>query len=126
MRPLALFLLSLFFVSCSCSKKEPHLYKEDVLSLAYRKDPGLEVIVPPLDRPLVFCDHYEPPCAVGYKVKIKGMEITPLYYKTVAEAKEAAIFIRGYQLENWAFDGVRGEPILERFFEFHMKAQKRF
>ena len=88
-------------------------------------DPDLEVLVPPsISQPLVHCGDYLPPCQVGYKVKIKNMEVTGLLYDEQEDALKSAKSMRGYHLRNWAFDNVTGEPILERFFETHLGAKK--
>lgn len=124
MKGFALFLLSLAIVSCSCSDR-PNFTKEEVLEKLRAADPNLEVMVPPsITQPLVHCREYLPPCQIGYKVKIKGMEVTGLYYEDQKRAYKSAKSIRGYHLRNWAFDQVAGEPILERIFEDHLKAKK--
>ncbi len=87
-------------------------------------DPGLEIMVPAsMTEPLVVCADYLPPCKVGYKVKVKGMEVVGLYYESQKNAYKSAKSMRGYHLRNWAFDHVKGEPILERFFEKHLNAR---
>lgn len=88
-------------------------------------DPGLVIMVPPsISQPLVNCGDYLPPCRLGYKVKIKNLEVTGLYYEDQKKAYKSAKSMRGYHLRNWAFDQVRDEPILERFFENHLNAKK--
>lgn len=88
-------------------------------------EPDLVVMVPEsITQPLVYCNEYLPPCKVGYKVKIKGMEVTGLYYESQKKAYKSAKSMRGYHLRNWAFDQVAGEPILERLFEERLNARK--
>lgn len=85
----------------------------------------IEILVPEsLSKPLVYCSDYMPPCKIGYKVKIKKMEVVGLYYEDQQEAYESAKSMRGYHLRNWAFDNVAGEPVLEALFEKHLKAKK--
>lgn len=111
--------------SCSCSNEEPNYSKEDILSMLREGAPDLEIILPPsINEQLVPCYEFLPPCKNGYKVKIKNMEVTGLYYEDQKKAYKSAKAIRGYHLRNWAFDQVSGEPILERFFEKHLGARK--
>lgn len=116
--------LFLAFIFNSCSDS-PNLNKEQVLEMLREGDPNLEVMVPlSISQPLVNCGEYLPPCQVGYKVKIKNMEVTGLFYEDQKRAYKSAKSMRGYHLRNWAFDQVAGEPILERFFENEMGAKK--
>jgi hypothetical protein len=125
---IALSLMLIFlFSSCSCSSEKPNLDQMQLLEMVREIESDVELMVPPsLDKPLVNCYKFLPPCKLGYKVKIKGLEVTALYYEDKSKAKESATSIRGYQFRNWAFDQVRGEPILERFFENKIEAKRRF
>ena len=118
---LALFL----FIGCSCSGEKPNYNKLDILGMMMEGDPDLEIMVPPsISQPLVRCSEYLPPCQIGYKVKIKNLEVTALYYEDQKNAFKSAKSMRGYHLRNWAFDQVVGEPILERFFKKHLNATR--
>ena len=115
-----IFLLSLF----SCSNDDT-IAREKPLDRARDNDETFEVLIPPsMDKPLVNCYEYKPACSGGYKVKIKRLEVIALQYDNAQDALKSAKRIQGYWLKNWAFDDVAGEPVLERFFETHMKAVK--
>lgn len=117
--------LIILATSCSCSEEKPNFNKEEILEMLREGAPDLEVILPPsINEPLVHCHEFLPPCKNGYKVKIKNMEVTGLYYEDQKKAYKSAKAIRGYHLRNWAFDQVAGEPILERFFEENLNARK--
>lgn len=117
--------LSLFLLACN--EESPTLDQLQLLELIKSLESDVVVRVPPsLDKPLVFCNEYMPPCKLGYKVLIKRLEVTALYYETKKEAQESAKSLRGYQYRNWAFDDVKDEPILERFFSEKLGAKKRF
>ena len=122
-----LLIIMMMAFSFSCTDEKPNLNQLELLELIKSLESDVEVLVPPsLDKPLVYCYKYLPPCKRGYKVKIKGLEVTALLYETKKNAKESAISLKGYQYRNWAFDQVRTEPILERFFEDEVGAKKRF
>lgn len=120
-----IFSLFVFVSFCSCSNQKPNLDKNDMLAMLLEADPQLQIMVPEsISKPLVYCHDYRPACITGYKVKIKNLEVVGLYYEDQEQARKSARAIRGYHLRNWAFDQVSGEPILERFFETRLKAQK--
>ena len=115
------------FLFISCNEEEPNMDQLELLEMIRSMEEDVEVLVPPsLDKPLVFCNEYMPPCKLGYKVKIKGLEVTALFYQEKKNAKESAKSLKGYQFRNWAFDDVKDEPILERFFENKVGAKRRF
>jgi hypothetical protein len=111
------WIIPILLVLFSGCDKTPEIWDNlTVLKMAKEEEPSLVVMVPPsLDKPLIYCDTYTPPCKAGYKIVIKGMVMIPLEYKTVREAYDAARRINGYWVRNWAFDDTNGEPILERF-----------
>lgn len=125
MRVILFVMLSTFLLSCS--DKPSNMDQLQLLSHIKELESDVKVMVPPsLDKPLVFCYEYKPACQQGYKVKIKGLEVTALYYEDQSNAKKSAKSVRGYLFRNWVFDQVRDEPILERFFENQVKAKKMF
>lgn len=127
MRFFVFLILIVSVTSCSCSSEKPNLDQLQLLEMVRVFEDDVVLMIPPgLDKPLVHCHEFLPPCKAGYKVKIKGLEVTALYYETKKNAKESAKSMRGYVFRNWAFDQVRGEPILERFFENKIKAKKMF
>lgn len=127
MRFLIYLIMIVSVTSCSCSSEKPNLDQLQLLEMVREIEDNVELMVPPsIDKPLVYCHEYLPPCKAGYKVKLNGLEITALYYETKKNAKESAKSMRGYVFRNWAFDQVRGEPILERFFENKVKAKRMF
>ncbi|MBC74749.1 MAG: hypothetical protein CME64_01920 [Halobacteriovoraceae bacterium] len=120
---LFIYFAFLFLIGCSCSDEKPNFNKVEVLQMMLDGDPGLEIMVPKsMAEPLVVCADYLPPCKVGYKVKINGMEVVGLYYESQKNAYKSAKSMRGYHVRNWAFDQVKGEPILERFFKKPLNA----
>lgn len=121
------FLIFLSSFLLSCSDELPNMDQLQLLSFIRELESDVKVMVPPsLDKPLVFCYEYKPACLQGYKVKIKGLEVSALYYEDQSNAKKSAKSVRGYLFRNWVFDQVRDEPILERFFENKVKAKKMF
>lgn len=72
------------------------------------------------------CNEYKPQCLFGYRIKVKQIELSALYYVSQKDAAESARHFRGYVGRNWAYDDVRGEPILERFVIKYLDAKKAF
>ena len=119
-----LFSCSLF-TACFEEEKKPNFNKEQMMRMLQEAAPDLVIMVPPnITTPLVHCQEYLPPCRLGYKVKIKNMEVTGLLYDSQEKAFKSAKSMQGYYLRNWAFDQVAGEPILERLFEQKLGAKK--
>ena len=53
----------------SCNEEEPNLDQLELLELVRSYESDVEILVPPsIDKPLVFCHTYMPPCKLGYKV----------------------------------------------------------
>jgi hypothetical protein len=122
------FLLISFFMvlSCNSDQKQPNITKGEMFKMATLADPGMKIQIGTMQKAAVTCEEYKIPCKVGYLVKIKNMEIKVLYYETQENALKSATRIRGYVSRNWAFDDVRGEPILERLIVKYMNAKPAF
>lgn len=120
------FLLIFTLVSCSCSEESPTWSKEEMLGFAKEADPKMQIKIGNLSKTLVDCKTYTPRCIIGYRVVIKGMMFNALTYPDQKTAINAAKRIRGYYSRNWAFDEVRGEPVLERIVVKYLKGKPAF
>jgi hypothetical protein len=120
---LKILFISLFFISCF-DESVPNYSRDEMLGFARAGDPTMEIKVGTIDKALVSCGEYKFPCKIGYMVVIKRLEMKALYYETQQEALESAKFLKAYRARNWVFDDVIGEPILERFVQKHLHAEK--
>ncbi len=118
--PLFLGLLSILSASCT---KEVRYTKDALLALAQEADPTVKVIIPKGDE-IIRCTEYPEGCQNVFIVNVKGMEILAVEFLSQEQAIYAAKKVRGYYLHNWLLDDVAGEPILEKFVENELKAQK--
>ncbi len=117
-----LFLLFLIFF-ISCKEKEPIYTKEELYNLAKEHDSNMAFILPKNMQEGIKCEDYTEGCLSGHTVKIRGLEMIGVEFSTHQQAKDAAKKFRGYQLRNWMFDDVSGEPLLEDFMKL-LKAEK--
>lgn len=118
-------LLLLFSVLLSCDSRPPNYGPIELKEMAKVGDPNLEVRVPKdFSEQLVDCSAYTPPCRYGLIVKVRNVEMRPLYYDDQDKALKAAKRIRGYVSRNWVFDDVAGEPVLEDFVKEYLHAVK--
>lgn len=123
---LPLFLGILSILSASCTK-EVRYTKEEILALAQEADPSVKVIMSRVnEKDVVTCSNADYPegCQNVYVVAVKDLELLAVEFLTKEQAIYAAKKVRGYYLHNWLLDDVTGEPILEKFVEKELKAQK--
>lgn len=118
---LAIFILSILSASCT---KELKYSKEQVLALAQAADSTVTVILPKSISEGVTCDDYAQGCLSAHIVRVQNLDMIAVEFGTEAEAIYGAKKIKGYQLRNWVFDDVVGEPVLEKFVETGLKAKK--
>lgn len=121
-------LLVLFSIFISCNSKEslPNYSKDDMLEMAQKVDPNMQVIIGSIEKAAVTCTDYKYPCKIGYLIKLKGLELKVLYYESQENALKSARHIKGFRARNWVFDDVRGEPILERAVVNGLDGKKEF
>lgn len=113
-----LFILFLF----SCTKKEPKLDKYDLLKMVLKFDSKAELVKPADMNAGIKCSDYGPGCKGGHMAKLLNLDVIFLEYNSVKSAKNEALRIDGYYLQNWVLDEFSGEPSLERFAEDKLKA----
>lgn len=114
-------LLSILSASCT---KELKYTKEEILALAQGKDPSVTVILPKSLTEGVTCTDYSEGCLSAHIVRVKNLDMIAVEFMTTENAIIGAKKIKGYQLRNWIFDDVTGEPVLERFVEKELEAKK--
>lgn len=122
----ALFLGALSILSASCTK-EVRYTREEILALAQNADPSVKVITQRLnEKDLITCSNsdYSEGCLNIYIVSVKELEMLAVEFPSQELAIKAAKKVKGYYLHNWVLDDVSGEPILEKFVEQELKAQK--
>jgi peptide deformylase len=117
MRWLCLVLL----LSCT---KELKYTKEQLLAKAQKADSSATVILPKTMADGVQCHDYTEGCLSAHIVQVKKLDFIAVEFMTEEQAKVAARKIRGYQVRNWVFDDVTGEPTLEKFVQSALEAKK--
>ncbi|WP_127717385.1 hypothetical protein [Halobacteriovorax sp. HLS] len=112
---IALFFLLLIFSSCSKDLKYP---ASEMWSLAYKKDPSIELILVTDPARRILCENYKVKgCIVGSgkRIKVRLVELIAIEFESEKDAKAAAKAYDQYYARNWFFDDVKGEPVLEDF-----------
>lgn len=112
-----------FLFSCSENKKdELILDKPTVMDMAKKVDPEIvEVLPESLDKGLK-CSDYAPGCVGAFVVRTRLVEYNMIRFDSVDHARRKATELNQYYLQNWVFDEVRGEPVLEDFVKKAFKA----
>ncbi len=115
------FFLLLMIIGCS----KPVTYtKEKMLSMAWKTDPTVSVILPKSMKDGVTCEEYGEGCLGVHIVGVQGLEMLAVEYMSEAQALAGAKKFRGYYSKNWLFDDVTGEPALEKFVVQGLEAKK--
>lgn len=117
------YLLFPLLLMAACNK-ELKYSKEQLLKLAQEADSSVTYVLPRSMQDGINCQNYPEGCVSGHTVKVRGLEMIAVEFSTEAEAKYAALKVRGYYSRNWLFDDVKGEPLLEAFVEKHLNAKK--
>ena len=106
----------------SCTPR--NIGKVEMWRSLLKKSPDAEFVIPNDINSGVKCADYGPGCIRGFTIRLKSIEMIALEFEDFNVAKAEAIRIDGYQYANWVLDDVRGEPILEDFFENSFEAKR--
>jgi len=69
------------------------------------------------------CSDYGSGCLSTQMLILNNLSFVAVEFTSEKEAIQAAKRIKGYYVENWIFDDVRNEPILERFAVHGLQAK---
>jgi hypothetical protein len=114
---LLLLLSSLLLFSCSKSGEKIGMEKpilEDKLKAA---DSTYKLILPKTMEGAVSCLSYPEGCLSAHIFQLQKLDFIALEYDSHSNAERAAKRINGYVVENWVFDDVTGEPVLEKILK---------
>lgn len=118
-----MLIIVMSILSASCTKELKYT-KEQLLSLAQSKDSTVTLILPKSISEGVSCNDYPEGCVSAHTVKVQHLDMIAVEFMNEKQAIFAAKKIRGYQLRNWIFDDVVGEPTLVKFVEKDLEAKK--
>lgn len=104
------------FSACS-NKKELNYNTQDIWGMVSAEDPESMFILPEKDYPAIDCRIYGKGCLYGHTARSRGLVYLLIRFETELDAKVAARKINGFYYVNWAFDDVKGEPVLEDFIK---------
>jgi hypothetical protein len=115
----------LFIVSaCSGNPDEKLLDKPTIMNMAKKVDPDIvEVLPESLDKGLK-CSDYAPGCVGAFVVRTRLVEYNMVRFDSVENAKRKATELNQFYKQNWVFDEVRGEPVIEDFVKKAFDAKK--
>ncbi len=113
-----LLMSSLLLFSCSKGDERLKLEKPTLESKIKEVDASYKLILPKsIDDGAVTCNDYFEGCHSAHIFQIQKLDFIALEYESHSAAERAAKKLGGYALENWAFDDVAGEPVLEKMIE---------
>ncbi len=120
----ALFALGLVLIlglSCTKAKEEKKISKLDMLEMAKKVEPTVDVILPKDMNSGVKCQTdggemvYGLGCLHAFQVKVGDIDMVVVEFDSEEHAMADAIRLGQYYAGNWLLDDVAGEPSLERF-----------
>lgn len=115
---LLFFLSSLLLFSCSGSNEGMRVEKKTLEGRIKDLDSSYKLILPrSIDDGAVSCTSYFEGCLSAQIFQLQKLDFIAIEYESHAQAEKAARRINGYVLENWAFDDVTGEPVLEKILK---------
>lgn len=81
-------------------------------------DATYKLILPKsIEEGAVSCASYFEGCLSAHIFQVQKLDFIALEYDTHANAERVAKKLSGYVLENWVFDDVTGEPVLEKVLQ---------
>lgn len=110
---LLFFLTSLVLFSCQSEPKEIKLTKAAIEDQLKKVDLTLANINP--KEGALSCADYFTGCVSAYVYQIRKLDFIALEYDSKIHAEKAAKKLNSYSIENWAFDDITGEPVLEKY-----------
>ncbi len=115
---LLLLLSSLLFFSCSKSDEKTRLEKPTLEDSFKQIDSTYKLILPKsIEEGAVSCVSYPEGCVSAHVFQLQKLDFIALEYDTHANALRVGKIINGYVKENWVFDDVTGEPVLEKILK---------
>lgn len=115
---LLFFLSSLLLFSCSGSEERATIEKKTLEGRIKEIDATYKLILPKsIDDGAVSCSSYFDGCLSAQIFQLQKLDFIAIEYDSHANAEKAARRLNGYVLENWAFDDVTGEPVLEKILK---------
>lgn len=112
---LLLIASTLLLFSCSQSHEKMRMEKAVLEDKFKAADSSYKVILPKaIDQVSVSCATYFEGCVSAHIFQVQKLDFIALEYDTHDNAERAAKKLGGYALENWVFDDVTGEPVLEK------------
>lgn len=90
-------------------------------------DPKLRLMVPQISgEKRVVCDDYGPAsgCLVVIYGEVRTLRFAIIKFQTQKQARKMAWAMKEWWFDDYVFDGVTGEPVLENFVKEVYKAKK--
>jgi len=113
---------SFLAVLLTCTAKNVEQY--EIIEMGKKVDPDFHLILPGVNDTPVDCAPYGQGCQFGIRVQHQFLSFVMISYLKPEQAQTAAAELGQYSYQNWLFDQVAGEKILEAFVEEAYQAQK--
>lgn len=103
---------------------ERKIEKVTMMRLAQAVEPQVDVLLPDNLNAGIKCDSYGPGCQGAFKAKVRLVELILVEFENTAQAQEAARKYDQWYANNWMFDDVSGEAVLEDFIQRAFQAKR--
>lgn len=112
----------LLFLTIACTKKEVIYSKEQMLKMAPNEGPDkVEIILARNLNDVIPCSTYGDGCLSVHRLRAQNLDFLAIEFTHGELAKKAALKIHGWTVENWLFDDIDGEPVLQRWLQKYYK-----
>ena len=111
-----IIICSLFLLSCSSDERIPW-DKKKVMGKAIAFYPDIKELLPESMDKGIQCSDYADGigCIGAFQVKVRLVKFIMVRFETEVQAMNEAKRIKQYSSNNWVFDDVYGEPVIESF-----------
>ena len=116
MRPFFCLLLGFLLLSCESEKKYS---ASEMWNMGTKIDPNIQLVPMTTPEDRVTCEHCCPGCIPmsPKRIKLRMVDMIAVQFENTEAAKNEALKINQYYSQNWLFDDVNGEPVLEDFVQ---------
>ena len=110
-----LFVLPAILTMTSCSDDPIGLSKPQITRMATKADTTFTWVIPKDLNSGIKCSDYGKGCMNGHMAAVRKIDFVMVKFDSTQAAKEEALRIDQYYAQNWVFDDVANEPIVEKF-----------
>ena len=84
----------------------------------------IEIILARNINDVIPCSNYGDGCLSVHRLRAQNLDFLAIEFTHPDLAKKAAQKIHGWTVQNWLFDDVEGEPVLQRWLQKYYKGER--